>query len=268
MNNNITLSVAGVGIKINFTESEDTYGREYFQKKILARFGGFIPKKYIRPEYAINITDALEIEAIHKKGKKSLYFLTIQYEGKNTIRTFYHISMREFSMILRNLVQSVIIRKGSGFLLHASAVAIGGKAVIFTGNSGAGKTTIMTLLSSVYKPLADDSIIIKREKGRYYAYQTPLLAKDYWMRKDYEKYPVSDIYFLKKSKTFSTEKLDDKSVLATDMLGQLLAGNQGKKEEYSGIMRFVKTFDRFGILGFDKNKQKLISFFEDLYENQ
>lgn len=267
MNDSIILNIAGFGFRINFEKSEDNYGRTRFQKKIIDRFGGFITKKDMRPEYMINVADAAEIEAIYKSRKKAYYLLSFFFENKHTIRTYYHTSIAEFSMLLRNILQSVIVR-GGGFMLHASAVNINGKAVIFTGNSGAGKTTIMTLLSSIYKPLADDAILIKREMGKYFAYQTPILSKDYWIKKNSMKYPIKDIFFLKKSKKFSIAKLENKNSLVADMLEQLLAGKQGRRMEFLEVVKFTKSFDRFGLLGFDKNKRKLMNFFKELYESR
>ncbi len=48
-----------------------------------------------------------------------------------------------------------------GFLLHASAVATPQGALIFTGRSGAGKSTICSLLSSTFEIIADDCVFLR-----------------------------------------------------------------------------------------------------------
>jgi len=45
-----------------------------------------------------------------------------------------------------------------GLLLHASSVAISGKAILFLGHSNAGKSTISKLLSERYPMIADDKV--------------------------------------------------------------------------------------------------------------
>ncbi len=50
-------------------------------------------------------------------------------------------------------------------VVHASAVHIDGAAWIFLGRSGAGKSTICTLLNNCAQPLADDTILVAPRLG-------------------------------------------------------------------------------------------------------
>jgi hypothetical protein len=59
-----------------------------------------------------------------------------------------------------------------GFLLHAATVIRNGKAYIFTGRSGAGKTTVATL-SPEGSVLTDEISLLRREGGVWRAYGTP-----------------------------------------------------------------------------------------------
>jgi serine kinase of HPr protein (carbohydrate metabolism regulator) len=46
----------------------------------------------------------------------------------------------------------------NGLFLHASSVVVGGGALLFLGHSGAGKSTIASLLGTTHPILADDSV--------------------------------------------------------------------------------------------------------------
>jgi hypothetical protein len=59
-----------------------------------------------------------------------------------------------------------------GLLLHASGVLREGKAFVFFGYSGSGKSTIAGLAAG-HTVLSDDMVIIKKENGTYYAYGVP-----------------------------------------------------------------------------------------------
>ena len=49
-----------------------------------------------------------------------------------------------------------------GLFLHASAVVVGGGALLFLGHSTAGKSTIARMLGQIQPVLADDSVYAAR----------------------------------------------------------------------------------------------------------
>lgn len=59
-----------------------------------------------------------------------------------------------------------------GFLLHAATVVRNGKAFVFTGRSGAGKSTVASL-SPAGSVLTDEISLLRRENGEWRAYGTP-----------------------------------------------------------------------------------------------
>lgn len=59
-----------------------------------------------------------------------------------------------------------------GFLLHAATVIRNGKACVFTGRSGAGKSTVASL-SPVGSVLTDEISLLRFENGAWHAYGTP-----------------------------------------------------------------------------------------------
>ena len=59
-----------------------------------------------------------------------------------------------------------------GFLLHAASVIHNGKACVFVGRSGAGKSTVASL-SPKGSVLTDEISLIKRVNGEWHAFGTP-----------------------------------------------------------------------------------------------
>jgi hypothetical protein len=63
-----------------------------------------------------------------------------------------------------------------GMEVHACGVVVGGRAVLFCGASGAGKTTMARLFRK-HRPstrvLSDDRVIVRERGGRLWAYGTP-----------------------------------------------------------------------------------------------
>jgi hypothetical protein len=59
-----------------------------------------------------------------------------------------------------------------GFLLHAATVIRNGRAYVFTGRSGAGKSTVASL-SPPGSVLTDEISLLRRESGVWRAYGTP-----------------------------------------------------------------------------------------------
>jgi len=73
--------------------------------------------------------------------------------------------------LLRILLSWVLLRH-TGFLLHAATVVRNGRAYVFTGSSGAGKSTVASL-SPPGSVLTDEISLLRRENGEWRAYGTP-----------------------------------------------------------------------------------------------
>lgn len=72
------------------------------------------------------------------------------------------------------ILHTLILAEQGGMLMHASSVAWGGRAFVFTGVSGAGKTTISRLSPSDAHILTDEMSFLRPDAdGCYHAYGTP-----------------------------------------------------------------------------------------------
>ena len=88
-----------------------------------------------------------------------------------------------------------------GFYLHSSAVVRDGKAYLFSGHSGAGKSTHTRLWINTFggdtRVINDDKPALRCIDGTWYAYGTPWCGKDGINLN--EKVPVAGLCFLKQA---------------------------------------------------------------------
>ena len=103
-----------------------------------------------------------------------------------------------------------------GLMLHASAVALNGKAYLFSGPCGVGKSTHTNLWREVFGNdvviFNDDKPALRRLEDRWYAYGTPWCGKDGINVN--MKVPLAGICFLKQSDCNEIRRLDGKQALA------------------------------------------------------
>jgi hypothetical protein len=71
------------------------------------------------------------------------------------------------------IIHSLVLANQGGFLLHAASAIRNGKAFLFSGVSGAGKTTISRLAPAGVTLLTDEISYVRREGESYRAYGTP-----------------------------------------------------------------------------------------------
>lgn len=74
---------------------------------------------------------------------------------------------------LLRILATVMLANQGGLLMHASSAVRNGRAYVFTGVSGAGKTTISRLASPDVQVLTDEMSFLRRESEGYFAYGTP-----------------------------------------------------------------------------------------------
>jgi hypothetical protein len=87
-------------------------------------------------------------------------------------------SANPYSMdsVLR-IVHTLELAEAGGLLMHAGSVVRNGKAMLFAGVSGAGKTTITRLAPRDATLLTDEISYVRREAEGYVAYGTPFAGE-------------------------------------------------------------------------------------------
>lgn len=95
------------------------------------------------------------------------------------------------------IVHSLILARQGGFLVHAASAIRNGKAFLFSGVSGAGKTTISRLAPPDAKLLTDEISYVRREGAKYIACGTPF-AGELARVGENQSAPLSTVFLLEK----------------------------------------------------------------------
>ena len=104
------------------------------------------------------------------------------------------------------ILHSLILAARGGFLLHAASAVCDGRAYLFSGVSGAGKTTMTRLAPSGISLLTDEISYVRPGAGGYWAYGTPFAGE---LAKSGENCtaPVSALFFLEKGPKNRTDEI-------------------------------------------------------------
>ena len=98
-------------------------------------------------------------------------------------------------------------------MMHASGVFDGEKGRLFTGFSGSGKSTMSSLWQNAgSKVVNDDRLIIRKEGGQYFMYNTPMIYVD-----APKKEPLDAIYIIEHSSENRLEKLSGAAAVTAVM---------------------------------------------------
>lgn len=79
--------------------------------------------------------------------------------------------------LLPAMTRAVLDAEGAWTHLHAAAPAIGGRAVVLTGRSGQGKTTLACTLARGHRVLGDELVAVDAAAGVVRAWRRPLSLK-------------------------------------------------------------------------------------------
>ncbi len=98
--------------------------------------------------------------------KKDLGLFTLR-DGKNVeFRPFTKVDLFSLSATFLNLVFGFILYQRNIDVLHASAVEINNKAVLFVGSSGSGKSSLSSLFSEFGGFITEDLGVLKRLQNK------------------------------------------------------------------------------------------------------
>jgi len=133
--------------------------------------------------------------------------------GRGTIRQ----SPNPYSLdsVLR-IVHTLVLAREGGFLLHAASAIRNGRAFLFSGVSGAGKTTISRLIPEDAILLTDEISYVRRTDTGYEACGTPF-AGELARVGENRSAPIRGLYFLEKG---SGNRIDE--ISSTNATGLLL----------------------------------------------
>jgi hypothetical protein len=105
------------------------------------------------------------------------------------------------------IVHTLVLAREGGRLMHASSAVRNGRAFLFSGVSGVGKTTISRLAPPDAKLLTDEMSFVRKEEGGYFAYGTPF-AGDLAKPGENIRAPLDTIFLLVQGPENRIEDLD------------------------------------------------------------
>lgn len=195
---NLTIEIGGVPIRVNTTDAA-------FLSMLQDRYDGFVGSSE-RPAIAFDVDlteDRLgdpyaEVRVTHHAGQWSLERGDFRAEWHPASRAgTIRESANPYSIdaVLRIVHTLVLAQERSGFLLHAASAIRNGKAFLFAGVSGAGKTTISRLAPPDATLLTDEISYVRKHDSGYIAFGTPFTGELAKLGENVSA-PISRLYLL------------------------------------------------------------------------
>lgn len=263
----IRLKVGDFIVQIRFFEPGIEMKREYSKKMLqfialLEKYYTLVPFSDLNPHAVINIFDlSLHNTAIiHKTVNKTASSVYVHLYSRNrmTFGTSYTISHSQFRFILLKIfIELLAVNKC--FLLHASSIKVNNEVHLFTGNSGAGKSTIVRLLTPEFTPFSDELILVKKLSSSYVAGQSFFREKNRFIMPDTNFYPIKSVYFIHQSEKTYLKSMTNKNTMVKKLAQQLRTDIHNGSIQFTEIAQFVDSFSSFYDLFFEKKRGKVVA---------
>lgn len=256
------LNIIGFSIKVSMIKPRFTvFLRDKLQREIMMLFRDFVSlEKTKEVDFTIEFRESNIMGVIPGVQSKFHFINLYEQKSQKMIRTYYSISTSQFHYIITEILSTLI--KDTGFFQHASSIIHNGKAYLFLGKSGAGKTTISTLLRKRFFRFADDLVLIRKIGGIYRCFQNPLWERNWWLSKHTESYVLGKVFFLRKSERCNISRVKNSKQILRLLLGDFTYDGVQVKDKMEIFMKFVSEFSHFYYLDFPKDEKKVVGFFE------
>ncbi len=175
----VVIAIGGIPVRVNTTDAD-------FLEMLQERYAGFLSAE-ARAEFDFDVDlvppafanpDA-DVSVTHRSGRWFMERGDFRAEWEPAARRgSIRQSANPYSIdaVLR-IVHTLVLARQGGFLLHSASAIRNGKALLFAGVSGAGKTTI-SRLAPVDATLLTDEISYVRKVGEdYVACGTPFTGE-------------------------------------------------------------------------------------------
>jgi len=205
----VVVEIGGVPIRLHCDNA-------VFLEQIEERYAGYVSSSshagvdfeiHLAPPDTASGDEALEVkwESGHwlmKRGDFRAEWNPYSLQGRieQTINPF------SLDSVLR-IVHTFLLAREGGFLLHASSAIRNGSAFLFSGVSGAGKTTMARLAPPDVVVLTDEASYVTRRGREYFAVGTPFFGELARVGAN-ERAPVEGLYLLAKGPVNKIEPID------------------------------------------------------------
>ncbi len=138
------------------------------------------------------------------------------------------------------IVHTLLLAKEGGFLLHAASAVRNGRAFLFAGISGAGKTTMARLAPPDAAVLTDEISYIRKQEGGYFAFGTPFTGELAKVGENLRA-PVCGLYLLAKGSQNRIEEVAPAEALRGLLASVLFFANDAElvKSVFESAYEFV-----------------------------
>ena len=175
----LIIEVGGMPVRVNTTDAG-------FLGMLQERYAGFAaPPEDAEIEFDIDLSplrfpdpDA-DVRVIHQHGRWTFERGDFRAEwepARRTGRVRQSANPYSIDAVLR-IVHTLVLAREGGFLLHSASAIRNGKAFLFAGVSGAGKTTISRLAPPDATLLTDEISYVRKRGEGYVAYGTPFTGE-------------------------------------------------------------------------------------------
>jgi hypothetical protein len=175
----VVIAIGDVPVRVNTSDAD-------FLDLLQNRYSGFVSDED-RAEYDFDVEltappfanpDA-DVSVTYYSGRWLLERGDFRAEWEpGTRRGIIHQTANPYSIdaVLR-IVHTLVLARQGGFLLHSASAIRNGKAFLFAGVSGAGKTTISRLAPADATLLTDEISYVRKRDDAYVAFGTPFTGE-------------------------------------------------------------------------------------------
>lgn len=175
----VVIAIGGVPVRVNTTDAN-------FLEMLQNRYAGFVSAEaQAEFDFDVDLTplafanpDA-DVSVTHRSGRwfmKRGDFLAEWNPATRSGTIRQTANPYSIDAVLR-IVHTLVLAKQGGFLLHSASAVRNGKAFLFAGVSGAGKTTISRLAPADVTLLTDEISYVRKRGDDYVAFGTPFTGE-------------------------------------------------------------------------------------------
>jgi hypothetical protein len=212
-------------------------GSPAFNHLLRQRYSGFLSSTRAEYELDFDLADHLTTSDVdvRVRRQKSVWWIErgdfrVRWNPQ-TARGSVEQNPNPYSLdtVLR-IMHSLILAGRGGFLLHAASAVCDGQAYLFSGISGAGKTTIARLAPPDVTLLTDEISYVRPRTDGYSAFGTPFAGE---LAKAGENCsaPLSAVFFLEKGPENRLEELKPSEAVGRLMRNILFFAEDGQLVE-------------------------------------
>lgn len=210
------------------------------QKKLKYRIADFLLSMNCQSPYMLKISESY---LDHTENEEEIDLCYEEEDRHEEWAAQMSCGEFEYNFTLNRFVQKIVEK--DAFCFHASAIAVDGEAILFSADSGTGKSTHARLWKTFItehqiENFNDDKPIIRKRDGKYYAFGTPWCGK-HGIQKNMSA-PVKALVFLEQDEQNEIKRIPMERALPL-IFPQIIA-NKANQEQLLKILDMLDIFLR------------------------